>query len=149
LQEEQLLTEAYQRLARSDCSSAQLKAYLIRKGAASNAVETVIKVLKDQGYLNDARTAENITTELRHVKLWGVERVRQKLFDLAIDDAIITEQLQLSLADLSEKENLERAITKFSLQDLIASENQSEQAKAARKLSGLGYEEELITTLFS
>jgi len=82
-------------LARRDHTSSELVKKLTTKGYSPADVEHLLHELRQAGYLNEARLAENFIHYYRQ-KGYGPERIAHQLISRGISAEIIAEQLQIT-----------------------------------------------------
>jgi regulatory protein len=90
---EQALAVAYSYLNRRECTRAEMRAHLERKGIAPLEIERSIDALVDAGQLDDARFVRLFVQDKRDLEGWGSERIRHVLLDRGAPLALIDEAL--------------------------------------------------------
>jgi len=95
---------ALQYLARRDRTEAQMRAYLVRLGASSTHVRSVIKRLVEQGYLNDERYALRWASERLARCPMGRERLEAELIGQGLDRDTTERALEHAYGGRSERE---------------------------------------------
>jgi regulatory protein len=82
---------------------------LERKGFSAVEIEGVIRVLREEKLLDDARFAQDFAYAKVPAKLWGRERVRNELLTRGISIEDIAEAIQQVYADYPEEDLALRA----------------------------------------
>ncbi len=124
-------------LRRKELTTAEIAAWLGRRGYGADEVEGAITGLTEAGELDDQRFAQRYAEDKRALRGWGSERIREALASRGIPDSLI----ELALEDDSEVAQVGRA------SELLVRRNQplNEEADRARALGflarrGYGYE---------
>lgn len=117
-------------LRRKELTTAEIAAWLGRRGYGAYQVETAIRSLSEAGELDDRRFARRYAEDKRALRGWGSERIREALASRGIPDTLI----ELALEGDSEVTQVGRA------SELLIRRNQplSEKADRARALGFLG-----------
>jgi regulatory protein len=76
---------AYAHVNRRERTVAEVRAQLERKGVSDAHTEEAIRMLLEQGVLDDERFAEMFVTDKRELEQWGAERIRRGLSARGID----------------------------------------------------------------
>jgi regulatory protein len=90
---EQALAVAYSYLNRRECTRAEMRAHLERKGIDPSEIERSISELAEAGQLDDARFARLFVQDKRELEEWGSERIRQVLADRGVEPDVIDDAL--------------------------------------------------------
>ena len=90
---ERALALAYRYLNSRERTQAEMRAHLERKGIDARDVERSIRVLVEQGYLDDARFAHLFVQDKRELEGWGADRIRQVLGTRGVDAEVVEEAL--------------------------------------------------------
>jgi len=136
------LLDAYERTERD------LHRKMLAAGYEENTVEAAIGELKEYGFINDLRFAENYAESLRENKGKSLREIRMKLFEKGISKEIIEEVL-LSY-DEDESELIERAIKKKGINASdIPGMDRNERNRLYMYLSRKGFNSEEIMKYFS
>src|SRR6478672_899507 len=85
---------AYRYLNRRDRTEGEIRRHLAGKGVEPDAAEDAIAMLRDQGYLDDARYARLFAEDKRALEGWGSERIRGTLALSGIDRELIDAAVQ-------------------------------------------------------
>jgi regulatory protein len=88
-----MLALAYRHLNRRDCTVAEMRLHLERRCADADAVDTAIELLREQGYLDDARFARLFTQDKRELEQWGNDRIERALVGRGIDRDLVRQTL--------------------------------------------------------
>ncbi len=101
-------------LARRERSAAEMGAYLRRKGYGADEIPGVLARLHELGYLDDARYALGLATQLAADKAWGPRRVRQELARRGVASEIVEQVMQRAAEEgAAPAGNLDRALRKL------------------------------------
>jgi regulatory protein len=90
---DEALARCYRHLGARDHSVAELRRRLERAKFSAAAIEQVLAIVAEQGYLDDARYARLFTEDRRKIDGWGVERIRARLQTAGIDRDLIDDVL--------------------------------------------------------
>lgn len=117
-------------LRRKELTTAELAAWLGRRGYGADEAEDVIRGLTEAGELDDRRFAQNYAEDKRALRGWGSERIRAALASRGVSDLVVASVLEND----SEVAELERAC------ELLTRRNQPlvDEADRARALGYLG-----------
>jgi regulatory protein len=126
-------------LARRDRTEAQMKAYLVRLGASSTSVRSMIKRLVERGYLNDERYALQWATERLARRPMGRERLEAELMGQGLDRDTTARALEQVYGGRSERE---LALTL--LRQRREARNPANRLREATLLRRYGFAEESI-----
>ncbi len=99
-------------LARRPYSVAELKRALEKKFPSNPANAEAVARLRELGYLNDKRVAEQVAYSLAQNRAFGPHRVRRELKAKLLDYKTIEPAIERTFEEISEGELLERAIEK-------------------------------------
>jgi regulatory protein len=80
---------AWTALNRRDHTVAELARVLARKRVEPAVIDSVVRELCEQGYLDDARFAHRFADDRRRLDGWGAERIDQRLRALGVDAELI------------------------------------------------------------
>ncbi len=137
------LDYAYRLLARRAHSEHALTEKMLAKGFTAGAVSRAVARLKEQGYLNDARLAEDQVEQLRK-RGFGSARIRQTLMKQGIEET----NIEVALVPKEQSEELADArrflASRFSADALKQPQT---YARAARLLLRRGYDQEVVESL--
>ena len=124
-------------LRRKELTSAEVAAWLGRRGYGAGQVEVAIGRLSDAGELDDQRFAQRYAEDKRALRGWGSERIREALSARGIPDSLV----ERALENDSDEAQVGRA------SELLIRRNKAlgEEADRARALGflarrGYGYE---------
>ena|SRR5436305_7035494 len=110
LASDELLQYAVRSLAARAQSAGELRVKLARRAAVEGDVEAVLMRLKEYGYLNEARFAENFVTARRDSDGLGRIRVLRDLRQRRVAPKLAEQAVQNGYHDVSETELIERYI---------------------------------------
>src|SRR3954454_24041402 len=91
------LQRAYVYLGHRDRTVAELRRYLVGKGATDEVADAAIAELVAQGYVDDARFARQFAEDRRRLESWGSERIERRLLELGVG----REEIAAALAALA------------------------------------------------
>jgi len=136
LQETAVLDKGYDRalnlISRRPRSEWELQDYLKRKDYEPDAIQKILNMLSDRGYVNDADFARRWVESRRLLKATSKRRLRQELKQKRVPDEIIDEALA---ADETDEQSV--------LKELIAKKRQQtcyqDKLKLMQYLSRQGY----------
>ncbi len=137
------LDYAYRLLARRAQSEHGLAEKMLAQGFTERAVSRTVARLKEQGYLNDARLAEDQAERLRK-RGFGSERIRKTLTQQRINATSIEEAL-LSKEQEDELANARRFLA--SRYSVDALKQPKVYARAFRLLSRRGYAYDIVESV--
>jgi regulatory protein len=93
---QEALDLAYRQLGRRDRTIAEMRWYLRRRVSDHAAIESAIRELVEQGYLDDTRYAQRFAEDRRTLDGWGTERIARRLADAGVApdlvDALLAER---------------------------------------------------------
>lgn len=87
------LQRAYRYLGHRDRTVAELRTYLLGKGAPEPVAEAAIEELVAQGYADDARFARQFAEDRRRLDSWGSDRIERRLRELGVGGSEIASAL--------------------------------------------------------
>ena len=137
---ERALALAYRYLNSRERTQAEMRAHLERKGIDARDVERSIRVLVEQGYLDDARFAHLFVQDKRQLAEWGADRIRQVLRTRGVDSEFVEEALAEHEQD-SESE-IERALAVLRRRFPSPAGDRRERERALGVLLRKGYDSE-------
>jgi regulatory protein len=79
------LEVAYRYMSPRERTEAELRCHVSRRGFDAAAVDAALAVLRDQGYVDDARFARMFAEDKRTLEQWGGERIERALIARGID----------------------------------------------------------------
>jgi regulatory protein len=125
-------------LRRREQATAELGAWLAKRGYGSEEIETTIGRLTEVGELDDERFARHYADDKRELRGWGAERIREALASRGIPPALVEAALEADSHDAQ----VGRA------SDLLARQGRSldadaDRARALGYLTRRGYEYEV------
>lgn len=108
-----IFQRAIKLLAARSRSVAELRELLLQsKGATKGIVEEVLVRLREYGYLDDERFAVGYASLKLRQRPLGRQRLKRDLAMKKVDKAVIDEALDQVFAEVSEEEQIDRAIEK-------------------------------------
>ncbi len=135
------LTLSYRYLNRRDRTEAEVRAHLDGKGIAAADAEQAVAVLRDQGYVDDARYARLLAEDKRNLEGWGAERIRRTLATHGIDRELIEEALAGDEQEPASE--IDRAVAVLSRRFPSPPRDRRERDRALGVLLRKGYDLEL------
>lgn len=78
------LQRAYRYLGHRDRTVAELRRYLLGKGASDEIAEATVDELVTLGYVDDARFARQFAEDRRRLDAWGNDRIERRLRELGV-----------------------------------------------------------------
>ena len=142
------LTRAYRILARRDHGRRELAAKLRRKGFSREAVDQAVARCRELGYLDDARTAAVMASDLVR-RGYGPLRIRQTLGQKGLDAEVIAQ----ALSHCSQGDSLIQAARRMLEKKRLRLEREPDTWKrrqmACRYLAGRGFTSEVIDRVVS
>ena len=128
-------------------SSKEIKKYLERKEYSSELIENVIKLLYDQGYLNDEVYVKSFIHDRIFLSMDGPNKIRKDLSDNGISNELI-EEFIVEYTDELEGERVEKIV------DKQIKLNNNKGANLLKKkiqiyLLNLGYNYEIINRILN
>ena len=106
------LSAALRMLARRPYSVAELRRELERKFPEAATVPAALTRLRELGYLDDKKFAEQAAYSLVHNRTFGRQRIRRELKAKLVDYQQIDSAIEHTFEDVNEFELLERALVK-------------------------------------
>jgi regulatory protein len=110
---DELLQYAVRSLAARAQSAGELRSKLARRAAVDSDVEAVLTRLKEYGYLNEARFAENFVTARRDTDGLGPIRVLRDLRQRRVAPKLAEQTVQSAYQDVNETELIERYVRRM------------------------------------
>jgi regulatory protein len=108
-----IFQRAIKLLAARTRSVAELSELLLQtRGATKKVVDEVLARLREYGYLDDGRFAVGYASLKLQQRPLGRQRLKRDLAMKKVDKAVIDEALDLVFAEVSEEEQIDRAIEK-------------------------------------
>jgi regulatory protein len=125
-------------LRRRERATAELSAWLARRGYGLEQIETTIDRLTELGELDDERFARRYAEDKRELRGWGAERIRESLASRGIPVAVVEAALEADSHDAQ----VGRA-SDLLLRQGRPLEADSDRARALGYLTRRGYEYEV------
>ena len=85
---------AYRYLNRRERTETELRRHLGARGVSDAVAEATTGILRDQGYIDDARFARLFTEDKHALEEWGSERIRRALLERGIDRDLVESTLR-------------------------------------------------------
>jgi regulatory protein len=121
-------------LRRKELTSAEVAAWLERRGYGADDVEEAIERLTETDELDDRRFAQHYADDKRALRGWGSERIRDALRSRGVSDALV----ELALEGDSEIAQVSRASELLIQRDQPLGED-ADRARALAFLARRGY----------
>jgi regulatory protein len=103
---EKAFERALEALALRERTSAELTAWLAKRGFERAEVEDAVDRLVASGAVDDERFAAEFAADKRELRGWGPDRIREALFERGLAPALI----EAAVAGESQAQQLDRAI---------------------------------------
>jgi regulatory protein len=97
---------AYRYLNRRDRTTHDMRLHLERRSCQNVEIDEAIRLLTEQGYLDDARYARLFAEDKRELEQWGADRIRRTLLQRGVDGDLVAQ----GLGDSGTGTELERAV---------------------------------------
>lgn len=136
---EHALAIAYRYIDRRERSVEEVRRHLDAKGVQPQTTEEVLRLLGEQGRLDDARFARLFAEDKRELEGWGAERIRRGLIGRGIE----REVAEAALAAADAESELDRAVALLRRRYGTPPDNRRERERAFGVLLRKGYESEL------
>lgn len=137
---------AYAYLNARDRTVGEVRQHLERRGVSEAATEEVIRILGEQGFLDDTRFARLFVADKRALEQWGGERIRRGLLSRGIDRHLVEAAMAADPdgedAEESESE-LDRALALLRRRFPDPPRDARDRNRALGMLLRKGYESEL------
>lgn len=138
------LSLALAELNQRERSVSEVRALLERRAIGAEAATAAVRMLIEQGLLDDARFALMFVHDKRELEGWGSERIRRELGRRGIDDDLIETSLAREQAErATEETELDRALELLRRRYPAAPRERRERDRALGVLIRKGYESEL------
>lgn len=145
---------AYAYLNPRDRTVNEIRARLERRGVSEVTSEEVIRILGEQGFLDDTRFARLFVADKRTLEQWGSERIRRGLLSRGIDRHLVDAALAEAPASAGEDDGdgdgvggalseLDRALALLRRRFPQPPEDRRDRNRALGMLLRKGYESEL------
>jgi regulatory protein len=132
---------AYDYLNRRDRTSAEVRRRLDRDGIGVPATEEALRILMDQGYVDDARLAQLLIADKQELEQWGNDRIRRTLLARGIDDELVEQTLRAESGEIE----LDRALGLLRRRFPSPPQDRRERDRAFGVLLRKGYDSELAS----
>jgi regulatory protein len=142
---EQALGLAYAYLNRRDCTVAEMRAHLHKRGIQDRVAEAVVDELQGAGYLNDDRFARLFAQDKGHLEQWGNDRIRRALIGRGIPEHLVA----TALGAEAQADEHERALALLQRRFPDGLSGRKESERALGVLLRKGYEYELAVDVLS
>jgi regulatory protein len=136
---EPALAVAYQYLNRRERTQAEMRAHLERAGVDPRDVEWAVRVLVEDGHLDDARFARLFIQDKRELEEWGSDRIRQALLTRGVDPDLV----QDALVQRDTGSEMERALALLRRRFPSPARDRRERDRALGVLLRKGYDADL------
>ena len=136
------LQRAYRYLGHRDRTVAELRKYLIAKGASEEIAETTVDELVTLGYVDDARFARQFAEDRRRLDAWGNDRIERRLRELGVGRGDIAAALA-ALATGENESEMDAAVAFLQRRFPAPPETDRDRDRALGMLVRRGYDLEL------
>ncbi len=141
---------AYRYLNRRERTVSEMHEYLIGRATDAEAASGAIRMLIEQGYLDDARFARVFAQDKRELQDWGSERIKRGLLGCGIDrDLVEATLVDTGTADGSADGERERALALLRRRFPAPPQDRRERERALGVLLRKGYDPELALDALS
>jgi regulatory protein len=134
----------------------EVRRRLQRRGVSEELTEEALRVLSDQGFLDDARFSRLFVADKRRLEQWGAQRIRRGLLERGVDRTLAEAALADAggeaggARDPAEPETeLERALAVLRRRFPEPPEDRRDRNRALGMLLRKGYETELALDALS
>jgi regulatory protein len=132
---------AYDYLNRRDRTSAEVRRRLDRDGIGVPATEEALRILMDQGYVDDARLAQLLMADKQELEQWGSDRIRRMLLARGINHELVEQTLRAESGEIE----LDRALGLLRRRFPSPPQDRRERDRAFGVLLRKGYDSELAS----
>jgi len=136
------LALAYRYLNRRERTTTEVRRHLERKAVDATSCDRALKVLTEEGSVDDARFARLFVQDKRELEEWGRERIRQGLLARGVDRELVEEALS-EPAPLEEATELDRAVALLGRRFQAPPRERRERDRALGLLIRKGYDPDL------
>jgi regulatory protein len=136
---EHALGLGFQYLNRQDRTVGEVRGHLERHAIDGATVEEAVRMLAEQGYLDDERFARLYAADKRELEQWGADRIRRGLLAREID----AELIDAALPAPGGESELDRALALLARRFPTPPRERSERDRALGVLLRKGYDSEL------
>lgn len=141
---------AYRYLNRRERTVSEMHEYLIGRATDAEAASGAIRMLIEQGYLDDARFARVFAQDKRELQDWGSERIKRGLLGCGIDrDLVEATLVDAGAGDASADGERERALALLRRRFPAPPRDRGERERALGVLLRKGYDPELALDALS
>jgi regulatory protein len=130
-------------LDRRERTTAEVHAYLERKGFDEDIAEQVVADLTEQGYLDDLRFARLFAADKRELEHWGAGRIRRTLLQRGLGPEVIAAALSTDGDVGCYEAELGRALEVLTRRFPAALQTRRDRDRALGVLVRKGYEPEI------
>lgn len=142
---QQALELVYRYLNRCDRTVEEVRRHLRSKGVEPDAAERSIGVLREQGYLDDARYARLFAHDKRELEHWGTDRIAATLLHHGVERELIDEVL----SEQAPREEFDRALSLLRRRFPAPPADRRERDRALGVLLRRGYDAELAVEVLT
>jgi regulatory protein len=144
----------YTYLNRRECTVAEVRAQLERKGVSPELIDPAVQTFAEQGFLDDERFAQLFVSDKRELEQWGGERIRRGLLARGIDRELAERALAPGAGGTGpsgdgESSELDRALELLRRRFPAPPRERRERDRALGLLLRKGYESELALDALS
>ena len=141
---------AYRYLNRRERTVSEMHEYLIGRATDAEAASGAIRMLIEQGYLDDARFARVFAQDKRELEDWGSQRIKRGLLGRGIDRDLVEATLaDTGTADGSADGERDRALALLRRRFPAPPRDRRERERALGVLLRKGYDPELALDALS
>jgi regulatory protein len=131
----------------------EVRRHLERRGVSEDLAEEAIRVVGEQGFLDDERYARLFVTDKRNLEQWGSDRIRRGLLSRGIDrhlaEAALIEPAEADDLDAEPQSELDRAVAVLRRRFPDPPQDRRDRNRALGMLLRKGYESELALDALS
>ncbi len=101
---------ALKALARRDHSREEMQSKLLAQGFSPEVVAVALKHLEERGLIQDSRYASRIASFWAKEKLWGPQRIQQRLSAKGFSEEVIQEAMEKAEETLATRARVQRLL---------------------------------------
>jgi regulatory protein len=135
---------AYRYLNRRERTTREVRGHLETKGIESALAEETVRLLVEQGSIDDARFARLFVQDKRELEQWGAERIRSGLLSRGVARELVADALAAVVDDEDPHDGeLDRALSVLRRRFSMPPRSRRERDRALGVLIRKGYDPEL------
>ncbi len=135
----QALQLAFAYLNRRERTALEVAEHLARRGCQPKEIDDALALLREEGYVDDARYARLFAQDKRELDQWGGERIRRTLVERGVERDLIAE----ALAGEPAEGELQRALALLERRFSSPPSDRRERDRAIGMLVRKGYDADL------